>query len=84
MELVRGGVNRRRDNPPAYYLFRCEVDLHHRIIDKRVVSDALFYILPVHLTILIWMVMPAPYRYTGQVLYNLITEHSFRVTPYCL
>ena len=54
------------------------MDLHHRIIDRRVVSDASFYILPVHLTILIWMVMPAPYRYTGQVLYNLITEHLFR------
>lgn len=31
-------------------------------------DDALFYVLSVRLTILIWTVLPASYRYTGQVL----------------
>gem|GEM_PF-4699607 len=31
-------------------------------------SNASFYILSARLTILIWTVLPAPYRYTGQVL----------------
>ena len=36
-------------------------------------DDAPFYVLPVRLTIHIWTVMPASYRYTGQVLLDLIT-----------
>ena len=44
--------------------------------NRRVVNDASFYFLSVHLTILIWMVLPAPYRYTGQVLVILITSFA--------
>jgi len=42
---------------------------------RRVVSNASFYVSPVRLTILIWTVLPAPYRYTEQVPLCLISVY---------
>jgi hypothetical protein len=57
------------------------VDSNHLMDDRRVVSDASFYILPDRLTILIWTVLPAPYRYTEQVLVSLITRSHRDAQP---
>ena len=69
--------NIRHDDAKLSVIFFKAARLSSRPQDRRGVSVASFYVLSVRLTILIWTVLPAPYRYTGQVPLHLISGHPY-------